>query len=137
VTAKRPRPKGPPYAAHEEYAEMRELLRKELTQGPGRHRKRINLNLLINQERLNALAEHHDTKVELGDRPPIVRRVTIEFRLDKRVARAKVTALGPIQGRAEAYTSETIPAQVGGSEKSSEGVSGLDQVASEKETIKP
>lgn len=136
---KRPRPYGPPYVPHEEHERVVVSLRKELTEGPGRHRKSLTKRWLINQERLNALAEHHDTKVEYNDRPPVVKQVTVEYRLKGRTARAHITALGPIQGRAEPYTQETLPEQVGGAEKTSEGVRGVDEIASahDKETIKP
>lgn len=134
----RTKPYGPPYVQHEEYARIADAMRKELNEGPGKHRKLLVKRWLISQERLNVLAEHNDAQVELGDRPPLVRQVTVEIRTDDgRVGRAVVTALGPLQGRAEAYTPETVPTQVGGAEKTSEGVSGVDAHASDKETIKP
>jgi hypothetical protein len=105
----RPKPSGPPYKPNTEHKAIIDALKQALGRTAATS---ITQKLLVNKDRLYALAKHADTKIEYNDRTPIIRMVTVVLRTkDGREATAYVRALGPLLGRREPYTREELEAE--------------------------
>ena len=115
-----------------QYQRILELARKKIN-GPPRL-NRVVAYFAIHRTELHALAQDpHVSLIHKTTNLGILVCVTLQFVFDdQRKATVCVRGLGPIQGRKEAYTPETLPAPMPWTERSSEGVNPFHKNIKEK-----